>query len=291
MFSQSITAGLVLLASIASAEDAKYTNMGPAAFMWPPDRVWSGDADNTAPCGSIAAPNNSNRTDFPLDKGQVALVAQDESYDIQLSVAYMSDPKSNSDFKVITSPEQFREMELGHTCVPVGDIPDYVKSGDYATFQIKYIADFDKPENQTFYACADVKFVEEKAFTISIPCFNATEPDADDEAGPGFDYHSSVSSTTAAPTSTATGSSNSGSDSSNDGSSSSGGGGLSKGAIAGIVVGAVAGVAIIALAALFLYRRRLQQNRVIRQQKFEQGVEGAVGKDSTSNNSVRMNNL
>jgi hypothetical protein len=200
------------------------------------------------------------------------------------------DPKSNNDFKVITSPEQFREMELGHTCVPVGDIPDYVKSGDFATFQIKYIADFDKPENQTFYACADVKFVEEKAFTISIPCFNATEPDADDEAGPGFDFHSSVSST-AAPTSTATGSSNSGSDSSKDGSSSSGGGGLSKGAIAGIVVGSVAGVAIILLAAIFLYRRRLQKNRVVRQQKFEQGVEGAVGKDSTSNNSVRMNNL
>ncbi|CAH0058874.1 unnamed protein product [Clonostachys solani] len=290
MFSQSITAGLALLASIASAQNAKYTNMGPAAFMWPPDRVWSGDADNTAPCGSIASPNNSNRTDFPLDKGQVALVAQDESYDIQLSVAYMSDPKSNTDFKVITSPEQFREMELGHTCVPVGDIPDHVKSGDFATFQIKYIADFDKPENQTFYACADVKFVEEKAFTISIPCFNATEPDADDEAGPGFDFHSSTTST--APASTSTGSSSSGSDSSNDGSSSSsGGGGLSKGAIAGIVVGAVAGVAIIALAALFLYRRRLQQNRVVRQQKFEQGVEGAVGKDSTSNTSVRMNNL
>lgn len=38
--------------------------MGPAAFMWPPDRVWSAVADNTAPCGSIAGV--SNRTQFPM---------------------------------------------------------------------------------------------------------------------------------------------------------------------------------------------------------------------------------
>jgi hypothetical protein len=40
--------------------------MGPAAFMWPPDRVWSGDMDNQAPCGSRAAPGN--RTKFPMSK-------------------------------------------------------------------------------------------------------------------------------------------------------------------------------------------------------------------------------
>ncbi|CAG9954036.1 unnamed protein product [Clonostachys rosea f. rosea IK726] len=272
MFSKSVTAGLVLLASIASGQEPKYTNMGPAAFMWPP--IGSGPGTLITPPLVVLLPLPTIATELTSLWGQV------------LSLPKMSLTTSSS--ALLTCP--FREMELGHTCVPVGDIPDYVKSGDFATFQIKYIADFDKPENQTFYACADVKFVEEKAFTISIPCFNATEPDADDEAGPGFDFHSSVSST-AAPTSTATGSSNSGSDSSKDGSSSSGGGGLSKGAIAGIVVGSVAGVAIILLAAIFLYRRRLQKNRVVRQQKFEQGVEGAVGKDSTSNNSVRMNNL
>jgi hypothetical protein len=42
--------------------------MGPAAFMWPADRVWSAATDNTAPCGSIA--NVVNRTDFPLRMSQ-----------------------------------------------------------------------------------------------------------------------------------------------------------------------------------------------------------------------------
>lgn len=40
--------------------------MGPAAFMWPPDRVWSGDMDNRSPCGSRASAGN--RTEFPLCK-------------------------------------------------------------------------------------------------------------------------------------------------------------------------------------------------------------------------------
>jgi hypothetical protein len=46
--------------------DASVTDedMGPAAFMWPPDRVWSGDMDNKAPCGSRASVGN--RTEFPL---------------------------------------------------------------------------------------------------------------------------------------------------------------------------------------------------------------------------------
>lgn len=38
--------------------------MGPAAFMWPADRVWAGDVDNRAPCGSRASAGN--RTEFPL---------------------------------------------------------------------------------------------------------------------------------------------------------------------------------------------------------------------------------
>lgn len=39
-------------------------SMGPAAFMWPPDREWGAAQDNTAPCGS--ASGVMNRTDFPL---------------------------------------------------------------------------------------------------------------------------------------------------------------------------------------------------------------------------------
>lgn len=45
-------------------EDKK--SMGPAAFMWPPDRFWDPRYDNTAPCGSNAGP--TNRTDFPRRK-------------------------------------------------------------------------------------------------------------------------------------------------------------------------------------------------------------------------------
>lgn len=62
---------VVTLASFALSQDAPPTNasatddeMGPAAFMWPPDRVWSGDVDNHAPCGSRA--DAGNRTEFPL---------------------------------------------------------------------------------------------------------------------------------------------------------------------------------------------------------------------------------
>lgn len=47
-----------------STASATSKSMGPAAFMWPPDRVWSGDMDNQPPCGSRAAPGN--RTEFPL---------------------------------------------------------------------------------------------------------------------------------------------------------------------------------------------------------------------------------
>ena len=62
---------LLALASSALSQDVPPTNasvtddeMGPAAFMWPPDRVWSGDEDNRAPCGSRA--DAGNRTEFPL---------------------------------------------------------------------------------------------------------------------------------------------------------------------------------------------------------------------------------
>lgn len=40
------------------------TDMGPAAFLWPPDRAWGEAQDNTAPCGSSAGV--TNRTEFPL---------------------------------------------------------------------------------------------------------------------------------------------------------------------------------------------------------------------------------
>ena len=60
----SILAGLALAVAVTSA--AEYDDMGPAAFLWPPDRVWSASADNNAPCGSVASPGN--RTEFPMRK-------------------------------------------------------------------------------------------------------------------------------------------------------------------------------------------------------------------------------
>ncbi len=289
--------------------------MGPAAFMWPPDRVWSAAADNTAPCGSIAG--IVNRTTFPLresrsfvisitthltsslENGKVALVAQDESYDIELAISYLAgglyspsviyfphfanmvscvDPQSNSDFKNLIDMETFREMEMGHTCVPVDDAPDSVKAGANATLQIKYIADWDKPENQTFYACADITYVELADFQERIPCFNATQPSDDDENTGGSKGDKTGSGSESSSTSSP--------------SASKGKSGLSGGAIAGIVIGSLAGVAALALAGFFVYRRKQQRMSVLRQQHTSRGVKwDERERDSASNGSVRMNNL
>jgi hypothetical protein len=108
---------LVLLATAAISVMASSGDMGPAAFMWPPDRVWSAQMDNTPPCGSVESP--TNRTKFPLSKclrpsnyefsaimpcpstsietnelffiaadGLVALMAQDDSYSVVMSVSF-----------------------------------------------------------------------------------------------------------------------------------------------------------------------------------------------------------
>ena len=199
-----------------------------------------------------------------------------------------TDPKSNSDFNTLIDAKSFREMDPGHTCVSVGDSPDSVTAGDKATLQIKYIADFDKPYNETFYACADIKFVETAKFDVEMPCFNATEPDSEDGAGPDWNFHdhddddaSSSPSSTSSP------------DASKGGSKSGGGGsGISGGAIAGIVVGCVAGVSLVALG-LLIYRRKSQHLQEIRKQNSSRGVawEEQVGKGSVSSASTRMQNM
>ncbi|KAM3509048.1 hypothetical protein MY10362_000837 [Beauveria mimosiformis] len=252
--------------------------IGPAAFMWPPDRVWSADADNTAPCGSIAGVGN--RTSFPLQSGKIALVAQDESYDLELAISYLPEPKTNSDFHNLISMEAFKEIKLGHTCVTLPDAAASVKAGTNATLQIKYIADFDKPENQTFYACSDITYVELSNFKESIPCFNAAEPTNGSKTGSGSGGASSTASASSSP-------------SAGGGSGSSKKSGLSGGAIAGIVIGSIAGVALIAAAALLIFRRKQQRLRVLRQQNSERGKWAAneQARNSQSQGSVRMNNL
>ncbi|KAJ6786640.1 hypothetical protein PWT90_09404 [Aphanocladium album] len=269
VFVTTIAATWALLASRAAAASGPMTSadIGPAAFMWPPDRVWSADADNTAPCGSIAGVQN--RTTFPLQNGKIALVAQDESYDLELAISYLENPTKNGDFNQLIDMETFRDIKLGHTCVTLPNAPDSVKAGANATLQIKYIADFDKPENQTFYACSDITYVALSDFKVSIPCFNATEPGAGDSTKGGNGAASSTPSATPSKKS-----------------------GLSGGAIAGIVVGSLAGVALIAAAALLIFRRKQQRLRVLRQQNSERGKWAADGtRDSQSQSSVRMNNL
>lgn len=57
-----ISCSLSALAQHDSTDDVD--DMGPAAFLWPPDREWLSYHDNVAPCGTSKGP--TNRTDFPL---------------------------------------------------------------------------------------------------------------------------------------------------------------------------------------------------------------------------------
>lgn len=63
---KSALGGLAAMVAFAYAATDYGTEeeMGPAAFMWPADRVWAASMDNTAPCGSVASPGN--RSEFPM---------------------------------------------------------------------------------------------------------------------------------------------------------------------------------------------------------------------------------
>jgi hypothetical protein len=162
--------------------------------------------------------------------------------------------------------------------VPWPKAPSSVKAGDLATLQVKYTSDFDTPQNQTFYACADIAWVEVADFGARVPCFNATEPEGDDAAGGSYHDGDDVSSD----------------ESDNEGSKDSSGG-LSKGAIAGIVLGVVGGLGSIAAAALLIYRRKQQRLRQLRQANSPRTVPWtaghAAGKGSVSSSSVRMQDM
>ncbi|KAF2843804.1 hypothetical protein M501DRAFT_921986, partial [Patellaria atrata CBS 101060] len=147
--------------------------MGPIAFMWPEDREWSASADNTAPCGSRA--NVGNRTEFPLTRGAIALVAQDEAWTIQVAISYDNNPQSNDDFQTLIS-ERIGEIDPGHVCYSVPEPSrDIVENGANATIQVRYTSDFGgEQNNETFYACSDITYVNPAQFTMQIPCFNVT---------------------------------------------------------------------------------------------------------------------
>ncbi|KIY03120.1 uncharacterized protein Z520_01587 [Fonsecaea multimorphosa CBS 102226] len=226
--------------------------MGPVAFLWPPDREWGAAQDNTAPCGSAASV--VNRTEFPLLNGQIALVAQDESWSIQVAISHKNDPTSNDDFEIVIAAMRIPELDEGHQCYPVPNPSADIEALSNATLQIQYTSDFEDDRNETYYACADITYVPTSQFTYQVPCFNATVDDFNiTDSDPGLSSSASASGATA--TSEATGAA--------ELSSSSG---LSGGAIAGIVVGTVVGVAAF-LGVFFFLWRRSQQKRRLRQQE------------------------
>jgi hypothetical protein len=54
----------IFILALAVGAMAASDSMGPAGLMWPPDRAWSEQTDNTPPCGSAAGVGD--RTEFPL---------------------------------------------------------------------------------------------------------------------------------------------------------------------------------------------------------------------------------
>ncbi|RDW79228.1 copper acquisition factor BIM1-like domain-containing protein [Aspergillus mulundensis] len=277
---------LTLLLSLSGAamaqthgEDAA-REMGPAAFLWPPDRTWGAAYDNNAPCGSVSGV--SNRTQFPLVNGQLALVVQDESWNVQIAISDKNNPTSNDDFETIVSSARISDIDPGHMCYPVPNPGIDTEEGMNATFQIKYTSDFDTDKNETYYACADVTYVPASKFTYQVPCFNVTI----DEFTPtnGTESNSTSSDN---DTNNSSASSDSSTEGNSSSSSSGGSSGLSGGAIAGIVVGCVA-AAVIAAVLLFGYRRLLQKYRELRQKTSPRNVqwEGAeAGKPVADNSS------
>jgi hypothetical protein len=43
-----------------------------------------------------------------------------------------------------------------------------------ATIQVRYTSDFFTNANETFYVCADIRYVDNRQFAAQIPCFNVT---------------------------------------------------------------------------------------------------------------------
>lgn len=154
------------------------------------------------------------------------------------------DPLSNSDFSTLVPGTDFPEIEPGHECYSVPNPPSSIVAGANATLQLSYTSSFDTSTNQTYYACADIRYVALSDFTTSIPCFNVTED-------------TPYTTSAAGVASTATSSSSSSSLSSSSSSHS----GLSRGAIAGIVVGSIVGAAMLAALLFLLYRAHVRKLR------------------------------
>ncbi|KAL4993124.1 hypothetical protein BDV10DRAFT_33001 [Aspergillus recurvatus] len=282
---------LIALSTVAMTQthgEEAAKEMGPAAFLWPPDRTWGAAYDNNAPCGSTSGV--SNRTQFPLVNGQLALVIQDESWNVQIAISDKNNPTSNNDFETIVSGARISDIDPGHMCYPVPNPGVDTEEGMNATFQIQYASDFDTDKNETYYACADITYVPASKFTYQVPCFNVTidefTPTNSTDSG-STSSGDDTNDSNGASASAAGGGSNSSSRSSS---------GLSGGAIAGIVVGCVA-AAVIAAVLLFGYRRLLQKYRSLRQKTSVRNVEwdgaeaGKPAADGSSRSSYGLRKL
>lgn len=153
--------------------------MGPVSFMWPPDRPWSEDYETIAPCGSAAGPA-VNRTQFPLEGGHIALVAQDDAWAVSVRISFRSNPTSPNDFQTWFTSNITNELEAAHMCYNTPSVPSAIKAGDFGTIQLEYNA-IDGSQNVSHFACADVYFVERSEFKnngFSPLCFNTTEGEA-----------------------------------------------------------------------------------------------------------------
>ncbi|KAK7937411.1 uncharacterized protein PG986_014279 [Apiospora aurea] len=246
-----------IMAQQVHGQGAEGTEMGPVAFLWPNDRPWSAAADNIGPCGS--ASGVTNRTNFPLSQGEVALSIADEAYQVAFKIAYDNgksprnaydyyQPRIQSDFgqQVVSNVTQ---IEPGHQCYKISPIPDSVKAGSNATIQLEYWASDAKEQDgskQSFFACADVTFVEAKDFTLSVPCFNVTASDFSLGGPSGTPQpktpidEGGVSTPASALHST--------------------GGGLTTGEKAGIAVGTIVGsFAVVGILAFMLLRKKRNQ--------------------------------
>ncbi|PHH80889.1 hypothetical protein CDD80_5809 [Ophiocordyceps camponoti-rufipedis] len=250
---------LLRLGFVASV--AAQQHVGPAAFLWPPDRVWGSAAGHTAPCGTtrgtLKSPSLSEPVRLPPDKDGAEA---DKG----------ADPRSDADFSLLTSPSVLRNSDPGHSCLAVADAAPSARAGDKATLQIRYSSGYNDPNQEFLYACTDIIFVRPERFRPpSLSCFNASVVETDDDDMPWPDGF-------AAPA-----------DDGDDGR-------LSGGAIAGIVVAAVALTLLLLTAALLLYRRRQQRLRSLRQQNSLRAVkwdEQAAAQGPDSPGSVKLRDL
>jgi len=175
----------------------------------------------------------------------VALNIADDAWKVVFRVAYEDNPTTMSAFsdQIVNT---ISEIDAGHACYKIDALERGARAGENATIQLEYSSEFEGENNgneQKFYACADVTFVEPEDFTIHTPCFNVTSDDFNPPTPKSTstpsttNSHDDVNNAISAPSSN-----------SNDG--------LSTGAKAGIAIGAIiGGLALFALVAVFLYRK------------------------------------